>query len=224
MTQIDDCNSGRHKRELPDALSNFLDTSDGRAMTEPDFASNEKELFDEAVEAIQEFARQHSSELFSFFSFDCNPDYGEVLFCLDTFNNSIKKAKEHEKYVTTRRRQKLSYDDRFEVKWAIKTIQNKITGPVLPYNDNPGDFEYQGFGDGVFFPEWENFKLSDDYPGSYEDSEDDYLECNATVMFSRVIDALVENNAFDCLNRTSPFLIGFAFHDGPKLVVRILNW
>ena len=191
-------------------------------MKEPDFASNERQLIDASVRAISEFATQHADELFRYFAFDCNAEYGEILLCLDTEENSITQAKKHEAYVSERRH-KLSYDDTESLEWAINTIKNPIAGPVLPYNNNTGDFRYQGFAGVSFLDEWEEFSLSDDYPGEFADSEDDYLECKAAVLFSRVIDALVEQNAFDCLKRTSPFLVGFALHDGPQLVVRLLN-
>lgn len=133
-------------------------------------------------------------------------------------------AKEHESYVTERRHEDLSYDDDSSLQWAINTVKNLVTGSVLPYNNNTGDFEYQGFAEVSFLEEWQDFVLADDYPGEFEDSEDDYLEYMATVVFSHVIDTLVARGAFDCLKRSSPFLVGFAFHDGPQLVVRILNW
>lgn len=193
-------------------------------MKEPDFHADEQRLLDETLRAIREFAGQHAEELFSYFAFDCNADYGEVLLCLDTEDNSIAQAKKHEAYVTERRHEKLAYDDEHSLKWAIDTVQNPISGPVLPFNNNPGDFRYQGFAEVSFLDEWEDFVLDDDYPGEFEESGRDYLECKATVMFSRVIDALVDQCAFDCLRRTSPFYVGFAFHEGPQVVVRLLNW
>ncbi|EMI16393.1 hypothetical protein RMSM_06681 [Rhodopirellula maiorica SM1] len=192
-------------------------------MKEPDFASNERQLIDASILAISEFAAQHTDELFRYFAFDCNADYGEILPCLDTEENSIAQAKKHEARISERRLTQLSYDDKKSLEWAINTFKNPITGPVLPYNNNTGDFRYQGFAEVSFLDEWEEFSLADDYPGEFADSQDDYLECTAAVMFSRTIDALVEQKAFDCLQRTSPFLVGFAFHEGPQLVVRLLN-
>ncbi len=193
-------------------------------MNEPDFLANERELISESMRAISEFAEQHSNELFNYFAFDCNADYGQILLCLNTAESSAASAKKHEEYITNRRHEELSYDDDYSIEWAIETVKNPISGPVLPFCDNTGDFQYQGFAEVSFLDEWQNFTLADDYPGRFEDSEDDYLECKATVMFSRVIDLLIEQNAFDCLQRTSPFLVGFTFHDGPQLVVRMLNW
>jgi hypothetical protein len=192
-------------------------------MKQPDFPANERTLIDASVRVIREFAEQHRDEVFKYFAFDCNVDYGEILLCLDTLDNSIAEAKNHESYVTESRHKGLSYDDD-SLQWAITTVKNPVTGPVLPFGNNTGDFEYQGFAEVSFLEEWQDFRFADDYPGEFEDSEDDYLECIATVMFSHVIDALVGQNAFDCLKRSSPFLVGFTFHDGPQLVVRVLNW
>jgi hypothetical protein len=78
-------------------------------MKEPDFAANEQRLLREAIIELHNFAGEHPDELFNYFAFDCNPDYGEILLCLDTLENSITKAKEHEKYVSANRKD-LAYD------------------------------------------------------------------------------------------------------------------
>lgn len=192
-------------------------------MTEPDFDADERRLLEETIPAIAEFAAEHADEVFRYFAFDCNPDYGEVLFSLDTEANSAAEAKKHELYVTSQRHEKLDYNDSVWLPWAISTIENPVTGPVLPFNNNSGDFDHQGFA-GVSFPDWEDLVSSDDFPVDFEESHQDYLTCKATVLLSRVIDALVECDAFSCLNRTSPFLVGFGFHDGPQVVIRMINW
>jgi hypothetical protein len=190
----------------------------------PDFASNERHLIDESIRAIREFVEQHPNELFNYFAFDCNADYGEILLCLDTLDNSIAESKKHETYLSERRREELAYDNKHTLRWAIDSLENPVTGPVLPFNNNSGNFRYQGFAEVSFLDEWQDFVLDDDYPGQFEDSKADYLESYASVMFYRVIDALVEKDAFDGLRKSSPFLVGFDFHDGPQLIVRIINW
>ncbi|MEN6497890.1 MAG: hypothetical protein ABFD16_26630 [Thermoguttaceae bacterium] len=192
-------------------------------MKEPDFASNEQHLIEASIRAIREFAEQHPDEVFNYFAFDCNADYGEILLCLDTSENSIARAKEHEEYMTEHRHQELSYDES-SLEWAIDTVTDATIGPVLPFNNNTGDFQHQGFAEVSFLDEWQTFRFDDDYPGQFEDSEQDYLESKATVMLSKAIDALIDRGAFNCLRRSSPFLVGFAFHDGPQVIVRIQNW
>ena len=192
-------------------------------MPEPDYHADERRLLEETIPAIEAFAAEHCNEVFRYFAFDCNPCYGEVLLCLDTEENSVAEAKKHEQYVTKQRRDKLLYDDAGWLEWAITVVANRTTGPVLPFNNNTGDFDHQGFAD-IRFPTWEAFTLEDDYPGTFEQSEVDYLNCKVAVLFSHAIDALVERDAFSCLNRTSPFFVGLAFHDHEQLVVRMTNW
>lgn len=188
-------------------------------MQQPDFPTQELVLTEAAAAAIKLFA-ENSSELFQQFAFDCNPDYGQVLFCLDTPANSLKVAREHEAYLTERRSEQVDYED--ELEYAINTIEHPEM-PVAPYNNSVGDFTHQGFAEFVF-DDWSEFRFSDDYPEEFESSEEDYLSSVASVLLSRAIDRLVDQSAFKGLQITSPFLVSFALHDGSHTLVRVINW
>lgn len=193
-----------------------------QSIREPDFPSNEDRLVAVTSQEVRAFSDQHVDETFTYFAFDCTPDSGEVLLCLDTLENSVAKAKEHEARIAEQRRG-LSYDDPIRLRWAISLTRKTVAGPLLPFNNCTGDFRYQGFAS-ASFPEWEDYWSHDEYPGEYEDSGADCLECKVAVLLSRAIDRLVEQGAFDHLTRSCPFYVGFTFHKGPQIVVRILNW
>jgi hypothetical protein len=188
-------------------------------MNLPDFQSQEAGIIVAAIRAIHEFASS-STEVFRQFAFDCNPDYGEVLFCLDTEASSKRFAREHGDTLATDRAKRVNYVDHLE--WAISAIERPDM-PVVPFNNNVGDYSHQGFAD-YSFAGWNDFRFSDQYPGEFESSKNDYLSCVASVLLSHAADKLVEREAFGSLRITSPFLVGFQLHDGFHTLVRIINW
>ncbi|EMI24679.1 hypothetical protein [Rhodopirellula europaea] len=192
-------------------------------MNEPDFAAQESTVVKETIQHLESFAEENPDELLSHFAFDCNPDFGSILLCLDTQENSIAVAKETEQYTTQIRASRLAYEDEHCIEYAINTIRNQTSGPVVPFNNNTGDFEHQGFAD-VDFDDWQTYRFSDDYPGEFDGSGEDYLQSKVAIMLSRVVDQLVSCDAFACLNKTQPFLVSVGFHDGTHLVIRIINW
>lgn len=191
-------------------------------MKTTDFKKQEDELYDFSFNALREIGSGIRDEL-SYFAFDCNPEYGEVLLCLDTIQNSIITAKNTENYITEKRKEN-SYDSpAFKLAWAIHNLGNNLIGWVLPFGNNTGDFSHQGFAE-YHFEDWEDFSLSDSYPGEFEKSEEDYLACISTILLSNVIDRLISNNAFSELKICKPFYCGVALHDNIQNVVRIINW
>lgn len=53
---------------------------------------------------------------------------------------------------------------------------------------------------------------------------DDYAEGNTRIVLWRVIERLIESNAFGQLPLASPFRLGYQMHDDALTVLRILNW
>ncbi len=192
-------------------------------MSEPDFLNQESMVVEKTVEHMKAFAAENRDVVFSQFTFDCNPDYGSLLLCLDTNANTLEFAAETEAKRTAARQSRFSYDDVFCLEFAVREIARFSSSPVVPFNTSCGDFAYQGFAD-IDLAGWEDFRFSDDYPGKLERSGDDYLTSKAAIFLSRVVDKLVAINAFDCLSKCSPFLCSVAFHDGTHFVVRIIDW
>jgi hypothetical protein len=54
--------------------------------------------------------------------------------------------------------------------------------------------------------------------------QDDFLESNVRLVLWRVAERLVADEAFKPLTLASPFIVGYEFHDGEDVVLRILNW
>lgn len=189
-------------------------------MTEPDYRADEETLFQATLLALKEFAETHPHEMFCSFAFDCNSDYGEVLLCLDTVEQSRQAARQSEGRAFERRQK---YGSDYDVLPQLLTMARGTVcnNDVLPFGDNTGDFAYQGFAE-VTFEAWADFTLDDEYPALPDGEEGDYLQCKAAILLGRVIDRLVAANAFDGLQRTMPFLVGVGFHDGGQYVVRVL--
>lgn len=188
----------------------------------PNFKQQEDELYSFTLNALKEIGSS-SKDCFSYFAFDCNPDYGEILLCLDTEENSLVTAKKRENYITSDRK-KISYDSpSYQLEWAIHNIGNDLVGRVLPFGNNTGDFSHQGFTE-LYFENWENFSLSEECPDEFEESNESYLSCISAILLSNVIDRLISTNAFEPINTNSPFYCGIGFHESGQKVVRIINW
>ncbi len=186
---------------------------------QPNFASQEDELVAAAAAAIRSFAAAVQSSLRQF-AFDCNPDYGQVLFCFDTEENSLRFAKENGHDLATRRGEGADYANKLE--YAINAIEYPFM-PMVPFNNNIGDYAHQGFAEHKF-ADWSHFRFSDEYPGNFASSNEDYLSSAAYVFLSRCTDKLVAQDAFAGLRLTSPFLVGFQLHDNSHTLTHMINW
>jgi hypothetical protein len=189
----------------------------------PDFQKQEDQLFEFTRAELSKFAAQSSDE-FAYFAFDCNPDYGEVLLCLDTTANSIAMARVTEKALLESRRRRFAMPyceiPSYELEWSIHRLGNDLEGFVVPYGNNTGDFSHQGFAQ-VDFDDWQDYSIeeSDEFP----DSKQSRIKCFAAVLLAKVIDRLVDAEAFAALNRSHPFYCGVGLHDGPQRVLRMVD-
>lgn len=185
-------------------------------MIEPDWNKIEERLFKESGKAIDAFEKEHSDKQVCYFSFDSEPAYGYVLICFDTTDNSLRQARENEQQAVQRRKETLNDE------WAWKWAKYQLSSPqILPFNNNAGDFMFQGFRK-LEFPEWQAFRGSKDYPQCKE-GEGDYLEGRVTICFWNVIERLIEEGKLQSLPMSSPFYLGYGFHDEDQVVLRILN-
>ena len=78
-------------------------------MPDPEFDRLEPLVIKAAAEHLAVYAAENPGLLVSQFAFDCNPDYGSLLLCLDTHDNTAAFARENEEDRTRRRKADLSY-------------------------------------------------------------------------------------------------------------------
>jgi len=185
-------------------------------MKEQDWDLFKEKLVRGSREAIISFSNSHPDEEICYFAYDCQPSYGYVLTCFNTTDESLRYVSELQE-INVQRGHKILDNDRFRHAgyYYVKSLS------VSPHCNNTGDFKYQGYTQ-IFFPEWEEYSESDEYPEN-EKHQDDYLESRVALIFWHALTQLVDEGAFSKLKLASPTLIGFMFHDEQEVVVRILN-
>lgn len=185
-------------------------------MEESDWDGFLEKLKSETRRAIGKFASENPNEEVCHFAYDTEPCYGYVLTCFNTSQASIKHVNEwHE------RNTKYCGELLNNKTWRNCAYYQVKANRVLPYCDNAGDFEYQGFTE-INFPEWESFANSEHYPEA-PNHEDDYLESRVALIFWKGLQELADAGAFSKLRLATPTLLGFGFHDEEQIVVRMLN-
>lgn len=189
----------------------------------PNFAAQEDVIAESVSVRLAAFAKNHSNLLFTQFAFDCNPDYGELLLCLDTPSSTTEYVLENQANKTEQRFARHSYDDELSLRYAQHEVAALHNFPLVPYNNSCGNFSHQGF-DEISLAGWEDFQMSDEYPGEIEGTDEDYLQSVSAVFLFRVARKLIDRAAFDCLHRTSPFLVSVGFHDTTHFIAGITDW
>jgi len=183
----------------------------------PDWHKVEEVLFDQGKAAIMQFASEHSHEQCSFFACYADPFEGLFEYCFDTFNNAIRMAMKTESEAIEYKNMMLRRD------WLWKQAKILTNHPhIVDYAPFTGLFAYTPYTE-ITFDGWLGFVDSEDYPEK-KDGEDDYLEGNTRMIIWRVFDRFIENHLFQHLHMTSPFRLGYQFHDSDLIVLRILNW
>ena len=185
-------------------------------MKETDWDLYLKRLVNETKTAIQQFSAQHASEEICYFAYDSEPCYGYVLTCFNTSRASREFIRKQQEYHTQYRRELMT-----KPTWFDNAYYQVKTNALLPYCNNTGDFAFPSFSQ-IQFPEGQKFAENPKYPEA-EDNDDDYLINRAARLFSRAIDQLVDERAFEELKLARPTLIGFGFHDGDQHVLHVLN-
>ena len=186
-------------------------------MRRPNWEKVEQTLFKKSKQAILRFAREHPEEECCYFAFDTDPKYGYILLCFDTRENSLRQAKEAERWAIDRRKEGLRHD--WAWTWAGHQLQYP---PLLPFGADSGGFKYIGYAE-VDFPGWVAFAGSRNYPQG-EEHHDDYLEGNMRIVMWKVAERLIEDGVFGRLRLSSPFFVGYGIHDQEQSILRILNW
>lgn len=183
----------------------------------PDWEEIEETLFAKAEAAILQFASEHPDEICSFFAFAWMPVEGDFSICFDTWGNAIRAAKEHEQFILASRNTTLGQDWSWESAHYFSTADQ-----IVDYAPDVDIFAYSPYVD-IWFAGWAEFSESDQYPQSQR-GKGDYLDGNTRIVLWKVLQRLVENDAFARLRLSSPFRVGYQFHEEELVVIRILNW
>lgn len=183
---------------------------------EPDWQRDEDALFDASLAAVARFQKDQPSIAVSAFGFDSEPCYGYALICFETPANALTVAMDREERGVKDRYEYFATDS----SWKI--AKDHLRRECIEHSDSTGYFAFSQFAH-VTFEGWESFAAAENYPKADNQSDLDYLEGHACLIFWRVIERLVDAGAFNRLNLWSPFRIGFNFHGERFLVVRMLN-
>lgn len=183
-----------------------------------DWQSLEERLFEQSSTIIRRFAQEHPDVTCSFFAYDTDPSYGYFLPSFDTFENSLQQAQKNEQQVIERRKKMLTQE------WSWKSVSYISKSPrVTDYSPDVSCFAYHMYAD-LRFPELTELKESEAYAQKRNEVEDDYIEGNVRLILWKVIERLIVSNTFSQLHLSSPFRVGYQFHEEDLLVLRILNW
>lgn len=182
-----------------------------------DWQSLEDRLFEQSKAVILQFAAEHPDVTCSFFAYDTNPTYGKFLPSLDSYENMLRTAKADEQRAIANREKRLSR----EWSWRVARYH---THSVSDSSPNVGYFAYHIYAK-IHFKELEELSESGAYPQTTSEAEDNYLDGNVRIVLWKVVERLIEASAFAPLCLSSPFRVGYQFHDDSHFVVlRLLNW
>jgi hypothetical protein len=182
-------------------------------MAEPDWRQAEELLFERSRATLRRFGRKHPGDPLASFAYTVDSLFAGVGLNFDTQANSLSKAKDHQRHEVEHRDRILTSDSGWE------HARYYVTDPARQIDDfnRYGSWQYELF-EFVPLAVWEVFFSSCDDHGAAE------LEGRVITALWRVVNRLVEVQAFDGLRRAPAFRIGFEFHDGDFVVLRILDW
>ena len=202
----------------------------------PDWKQSEEVLFQKGKEAIFRFAEEHPDEVCSFFAIYSDFCYGDVAFMFDTLDNSLLEAKRHEGHLVKRWQDWFDDDSQhrdprfFRPAWelAYTSFSSPLRGRkrIDDYNAF-GSFKYESYLV-VDFADWRAYFESDEFMARVSSEDEprkpDPFEGNVILLIWKVIERLLHEGMFQKLTLSSPFRVGFQFHDAELVVLRILNW
>jgi len=192
-------------------------------MSEPDWDEAYERLLARTREAIARFSKEYPNAIICDFWYDSEPRYGYVLIGLNTPESARRSVEEQYAYNVAYRRKLLTEG---VDTWLDSAYYQLRCHSVREVMTNSADFEFTEYAE-ILFPDWQEFAEGDQYPSQPEKRPhwlDDYLESRVSYLFWRVFESLVSEDAFSELNLASPTRLGFAFHDGPELVLHLVNW
>src|SRR5579883_1969806 len=183
-----------------------------------DWQTIEQAVYDKAKEVIEGFAEEHPDKPCSFFACFADPFSGTFTFCFDTPENAAYEAMKHELMILRRRQAAYERLGRAD---AWRHARSSVNLPLRSYPHTCSFFQYASYGKLEF--NWLEIADRHAYPQRGE-GEDNYLEGQTRWMLCRVMDRLVADRVFEHLAMTSPFRLGYEFHEEGLTVLRLLNW
>ncbi|WP_165066686.1 hypothetical protein [Paludisphaera rhizosphaerae] len=183
-------------------------------MAEHAWRRAEELLFERSRTAIQNFGRQHPGESFSLFAYVVDSLFTGVSLNFDTASNSLSEAMRHQQRKERIRNQVFEQDRGWE---QARYLVAEPSQQIRDFNHH-GSWRHELI-EFVPLPEWGTFFAECD-----DDQQGEELEGRVIVSLWRVVERLVQANAFDGLTRVAPFRLGFQFHDDEFVVLRILDW
>jgi hypothetical protein len=187
--------------------------AEGPRVSDDEWEKDLTRLLDASREAIRKFQREHGDEEVCYFAYDSDPQYGYVLICFNTTEASRRSVASSYADSVARRVKNLR-----QPAFLDSALYMAESTAELPFCNNTGDFEYQGFAE-VKFEHWEQQAPEADI----EDDHDNPLLNRVAWLLSRAIDTLADEDAFDSLKLASPTLLGFTFHESEQHVLRMLR-
>lgn len=183
----------------------------------PDWKVVEEQLVETGCSAIRRLAGEHPEEVCSFFAFAIDPYSSVFEVCLDTYVHGIHEAMKYERRTFGRRQE----GARHPLAW--KRAHHWLDSPhLVDYAPSAGSFAFAGYAQGKI-EQWEEYIVMDEQYSHGED-EDSYLEGNWRIVIWKAIERLLKMQVFDALHLSSPFRLGYEFHDEDLYVLRLINW
>ncbi|QDV25853.1 hypothetical protein [Aureliella helgolandensis] len=188
-------------------------------MYEDELKQAEEKLYKAAIRAIKAFCKEEpTTEVRCFFLDSDDVAYGRVGISIDSVSNNSDVCLDSFKSTKKSRRATC------KGKRAWELAKHGLNCPSLEiYNTDSGDFDFGEFAE-VDLSEWRKIAKKNGVEKSDEDGDDSYIEGNARISMWRTIERLVKERAFDSMKTSSPFFVGFSFHDDGPTTVDILKW
>ena len=151
-----------------------------------DWAKLEQALAASIASEVASFAKEHPEESFYGFALDCNADYANVLFCLNTPEDLEESAREYSEINTPSEIERQKAD----LQWGL------------------GDWKYQGFNlDSTSWKGMEPYLEEFAELSNEEDTEEFLITCCRALLSAET------NGAFLPLRRTPDFRVACIDHD-----------
>jgi hypothetical protein len=181
-----------------------------------DWNAAEQQFVEKSLEALDRLQKKHSSVPLSFFAFYSNYFYGKNSIAVDSYENSLLQAREHYEWVVRNRLITMTHANaasQARYHWSVASKR------VVDYSPHAGKFWKPDYGR-VNFREWELFFRGEAY------DENLGSQGHVIVLFWRVFERLLEMKAFDNVNMSPLFRLGFQFEDDDLglVVAHILRW
>ncbi len=183
----------------------------------PDWKVVEERLVETGCSAIRRFAGEHSEEVCSFFAYVVDPYSSAFEVCLDTYAHSILEAMKYERRTFGRRHEGAKHPQAW--KWAHHRLDNPR---LVDYTSSAGSFAFVGYAQGAI-EHWQEY-LAMDEQSPHSEGEDSYLEGNWRIVIWKAIERLLKMQVLEGLHLSSPFRLGYEFHDEDLYVLRLINW